>query len=73
MSITIAEEYELKALKILPKVQERNPNLKNQIDQIIFDYVEKIIGQEKAPKITDMLIELPISQIQMYMSSYSHL
>jgi hypothetical protein len=58
---------------MLPAVQERNPNLKDQVGQIIFDYIEKMVGQERAPKITGMLIELPIPQIQMYMSSYANL
>lgn len=73
MPMTIAQEYEIKALRMLPAVQERNPNLKDQVGQIIFDYIEKMVGQERAPKITGMLIELPIPQIQMYMSSYANL
>jgi hypothetical protein len=60
MPITIGQEYEMKALRMLPAVQERNPNLKDQVGQIIFDYIEKMVGQERAPKITGMLIELPI-------------
>jgi hypothetical protein len=32
-----------------------------------------MVGQERAPKITGMLIELPVPQIQMYMSSYGNL
>ena len=58
---------------MLPAVQDINPNLKDQVGQIIFDYIEKMVGQERAPKITGMLIELPIQQIQMYMSSYANL
>jgi len=73
MPMTIVQEYEMKALRILPAVQERNPNLKDQVGGIIFDYIEKMVGQERAPKITGMLIELPIPQIQMYMSSYANL
>ena len=45
---------------MLPAVQERNPNLKDQVGSIIFDYIEKMVGQERAPKVTGMLIELPI-------------
>jgi hypothetical protein len=32
-----------------------------------------IVGTERAPKITGMLIELPIVQIQIFMSSYENL
>ena len=73
MPMTIAQEYESKALRMLPAVQERNPNLKNQVSQIIFDYIEKMVGKERTPKITGMLVELPIIQIQMYMSRYVNL
>jgi len=32
-----------------------------------------LVGEEKAPKITGMLIELPINQIKDYMSDYGNL
>ncbi len=48
--------------------QKSNSNLKDQLGQIIFDYFEKMEGEERVPMITGMLIELPVPQ--MYMSSY---
>ena len=63
----------MKALRMLPAVQKRNPHYKDQVGEIILGYIEKIVGSERAPKITGMLIELPIPQIQMYMSSYVNL
>ena len=56
---------------MLPAVQERNPNLKDQVGQIIFDYIEKMVGQERAPKITGMLIDLPIPEIQRYVTNFN--
>ena len=73
MPLTIAQEYEMKALRILPAVQERNRILKQQVGDIVLEYIEKIVGQERTPKITGKVIELPIPQIQMYMSSYANL
>ena len=35
--------------------------------------VEIICGSEKAPKVTGMLIELPIAQIKEYLGSFSNL
>lgn len=32
-----------------------------------------MVGPEKAPKITGMLIDLPIGQIQIFMQSYQNL
>ena len=56
---------------MLPAVQERNPNLKDQVGQIIYDYIEKMLGQERAPKITGMLIDLPIPEIQRYVTNFN--
>ena len=63
----------MKALRMLPAVQKRKLHYKDQVGEIILGYIEKIVGSERAPKITGMLIELPILQIQMYMSSYVNL
>ncbi len=52
---------------MLPKVQVSNQNIKDQVDLIIFDYIEQMEGQERASKITGILTELTI--LQMYMSS----
>lgn len=46
-------------MKLIPAVHEKNPYLKDHVGQCIYDYIVGIIGPEKAPKITGMLIELP--------------
>jgi hypothetical protein len=33
------------------------------VGELIYEYIEKMVGPEKAPKITGMLIDLPIPQI----------
>lgn len=40
---------------------------------MIYDYVQMLCGSEKAPKVTGMLIELPIEQIKHYLSSFEFL
>ena len=65
--------YVVAAGKILPSVSERNPYLKEQVGHLIYDFVQGIIGVEKAPKITGMLIELPVAQIKEYLSSFEGL
>lgn len=55
---------------MLPAVSEKNPYLKDQTGQIIYDYVVGMTGPEKAPKITGMLIELPPTQIKQYLMNY---
>lgn len=50
-----------------------NPNYKSQIGEVIYEYVEQIAGEEAAPKITGMLIDLPIDDIKAYLLNYSTL
>ena len=56
--------------KFLPSVDERNPMMKDQVGNCIYEFVVEIVGQTKAPKITGMLINLPIEQIKQFMKSH---
>ena len=66
-------KYVQAAMQLMPSVQERNPYIKDQVGNFIFEYVQMLIGQEKAPKITGMLIELPVPQIRQYLSTFEAL
>lgn len=68
-----AANYVQQGYKLLPSVTDKNPYLKEQVGHLIYDFVQGIIGVEKAPKITGMLIELPVPQIKEYLSSYEAL
>ncbi len=68
-----AANYQQQAFKLLPAVQEKNPYLKEQVGHLIYEFVQGIIGVEKAPKIAGMLIELPVAQIKEYLTSYEAL
>jgi len=57
----------------LPSVTDRNPYIKEQVGNLIYDFVQTIIGPDKAPKITGMLIELPVQQIKQFLSSFEAL
>merc|ERR1711935_1152648 len=72
-NMPIAQRYQLAAGKLLPSVVEKNPYLKDHVGHLIYDYVQSLIGSEKAPKITGMLIELPVQQIRQYMSNFDAL
>ena len=56
-----------------PAVVPQNPNLKNQIGEFVYEYVEQMIGEERTPKITGMLIDLPLDQIRAYLFDYNKL
>ena len=57
--------------KILPSCTERNPLLKEQVGQAIFEHVSFLVPHERAPKVTGMLIEIPVDQIRAYMMDYN--
>jgi hypothetical protein len=40
------------------------------VGEVIYEFVEKIAG-DKAPRITGMLIDLPIDEIIQYLKDYS--
>ena len=40
------------------------------VGENIFEFVEKIAGDEYAPKITGMLIDLPLEEVRAYMQSF---
>ena len=58
---------------MVPAVTPGNPNYKGQVGEFIYEYVEKIAGEDKAPKITGMLIDLPIPEIQSYLVDFAKL
>lgn len=71
--MTIAQRYTQSTLKYIPALNPNNPHLKQQVGGCIYEYVQQLVGDEKAPKITGMLIELPVNQIKEYMTHYENL
>lgn len=71
--MTPQQRYQVTTQKILPSVNEKNPYLKDQVGQAIFEYVSMMVPVERAPKITGMLIELPVDQIKQYLGSMEQL
>ena len=64
--------YQAQAYKLIPSVTEKNPYLKEQVGHLIYDFVQGIIGVEKAPKITGMLIDLPEAELNFSISQWNH-
>lgn len=65
--------YEQQAQRLIPACVENNPHLQEQVGQCIFDYIHQLVGPEQAPKITGMLIDLPIPQQKQFLMSYENL
>jgi hypothetical protein len=47
----------------LPAVVDENPNYREQVGTVLYEFVGQLVGSEKAPKITGMLIDLPIAEV----------
>lgn len=71
--MTVGQRYMMATSRLMPAVTEKNPHLKDQVGQCIFDFVTQNVGEDLAPKITGMLIALPVSEIRNFMSSYENL
>ncbi len=65
--------YNQKGQNVVNAVQADNPNYKRQIGDFIYEHVESICGGEKAPKVTGMLIDLPIEEIRDYVLNFGKL
>lgn len=72
-NMSIAQKYASATFKFIPALNPNNPHLKQQVGSCIYEYVQHLVGDEKAPKITGMLIELPVNQIKEYMLDYNNL
>jgi len=57
-------------MPILPAILSENPNYQQIVGSCIFPNVQTICGSELAPKITGMLIDLPITEIHAFMKDY---
>lgn len=66
----MSNEFYSKTMPIFNAVTEINPSYKNLVGSCIYEFVTKIAGPQIAPKITGMLIDLPILEIQRYMTNF---
>ena len=72
MNATV-QRYLQATQKLLPAITEKNPHMRDQVGGIIFEYIKLMVPIERVPKITGMLIELPIDMIMQYMMSFEAL
>jgi len=66
-------EYNQRGFYMLPGIVPHNANLKQFVGEFIYDYVVKFVGEDLAPKITGMLIDLPIEEIKGYLYDFYRL
>ena len=56
--------------QIFPAVVPENPNYKDQVGTVLYEHINVLVGA-KAPKVTGMLIDLPIEDIKLIMQGWS--
>ena len=64
------ERYLMRTDRILRSITEENPDIKKIVGNMIFHHVIELAGFELAPKITGMMIVLPVKYIKQYLESY---
>jgi len=69
--VPIQLQYLQQSQRLIPAVDKANPHYKAQVGEVIYEFVEKISDETHAPKITGMLIDLPIEDIKAYLSNFS--
>lgn len=66
----MAAEFYQKTMPIYAAITDINPSYKQTVGSTIFEFVTKLVGNTNAPKITGMLIDLPIVEIQRYVTNF---
>ena len=67
---SVEANYLSKTMPIFSAIIAENPNYQQHVGSCIFPFVQNICGADYAPKITGMLIDLPIYEIHLYMKDY---
>merc|ERR1719313_1231366 len=67
------QQYEQQTQRLIPACVPNNPHLQEQVGQCIYDFIHQLVGPEQAPKITGMLIDLPVDQQKQFLLSYENL
>ena len=64
------QRYLMACHQIIPAVVPENPNYKDQVGTVLYEHINNLVGA-KAPKVTGMLIDLPIEDIKLIMQDWS--
>ena len=69
----IGTQYNIGGFQLWPAIDPENPNYKNMAGEYIYDYVSRMVGEDKAGKITGLLIDLPIDEVKAYLYDFNRL
>ena len=69
----LAAQYNAGGFQLWPAVDPENPNYRNMVGEYIYEYVSSMVGEEKAGKITGLVIDLSIDEIKGYLYDFNRL
>merc|ERR1719226_279175 len=70
MQMTMEQRYLMACYQIFNAVTPENPNYKDQVGTVIYEYVTALCGP-KSPKVTGMIIDLPVEDIRRIMQDFT--
>lgn len=73
--LSIAQQYTSQTAPLMALVTESNPSYKQRVGELIFKYISggQLAPPDRIPKITGMLIALPVDEVKQFMSNYDNL
>lgn len=69
-SMTMEQRYLVACHQIIHAIAPENPNYKDQVGTVLYEYITALVGP-KAPKVTGMIIDLPIEDIRRVMQDWT--
>ena len=69
--LTVDQKFISKTSTILAAVIPANPSYKDIAGQVIYEFVVQLVGEEKAPKVTGMLVALPVDDLVKVLKDYT--
>ena len=69
-SLSLDQRYLMNCHQIINAVTPENPNYKDQVGTVLYEFINQLVGA-KAPKVTGMLIDLPIEDIKHVMQDWN--
>jgi len=70
--MNVNQQYTSQTAPLVSLIQP-NKDYKQRVGETIYKFIQGLAPAERVPKITGMLIELPIDQVKQYMSNYDTL
>lgn len=67
---SIDQRYVVDCQKILPSIVPENPMYRDNAGTVFYQYVHGMVGPQRAPKVTGMLIDLKIDDIRQMMTDW---